>query len=295
MGVEYPGEMDFYLWLAKPGLGIITNIYPTHTEFFDNVEGVFREKAKLVKGLGKNDFAILNSKDSLLVKLGQEIAAKVILFGDVSEVFSFQEKINPNFSTSFRLMLGKNELNQTLVCLPVVGHQFIENALAAAAAAHCLGFSISQIKKGLEEFRIQDHRMKIIAHKSGAIIVDDSYNNNPEAAKKALLSFNSLVGKKRKVIVFGDMLELGKLSETYHRELGREIGKIFPDKLICVGEKVKLTAEEAQKLIGRVRVSYFSSWQESLAEVRKHLTKGTYLLIKGSRSINLDKLVEKLI
>src|SRR3990170_1754459 len=88
MSVEYPGEMDYYLWLAKPDIGIITNIYPTHTEFFTNIEGVRKEKVKLIQNLDKNNFAVLNLEDKNLKKSAKDLKAKIVWYGKKSQIFA---------------------------------------------------------------------------------------------------------------------------------------------------------------------------------------------------------------
>ncbi|MDO8452323.1 MAG: Mur ligase family protein, partial [bacterium] len=173
MGVEYPGEMEFYLWLAKPDVAVITNVYQTHTVFFGDIEGVAREKGTLVKKLDKKATAILNYDNIHTLKIGGNLNCKVVWFGKNSHASSSDSKITPNLTNKFTLHLGKDKIN---VQLPIVGSQFEANALAAAATAEACGATLREIKSGLEAFKSADHRMKPIKHKSGALILDDSYN-----------------------------------------------------------------------------------------------------------------------
>ena len=169
MGVEYPGEMDYYLWLAKPDVGVITNIYPTHTQFFKNIDGVFAEKAKLIKNLKVDDVAVLNIDDRYLKDLGKLTKSRIIWFGKDSEVMSTDEVITDDFHTGFNLIFNNETEDKVYVDLNITGKQFIQNALAASAVAKVYGFSLKEIKRGLESFQSQDHRMKIVKHKSGRL------------------------------------------------------------------------------------------------------------------------------
>ncbi|MEK7061319.1 MAG: Mur ligase family protein [Patescibacteria group bacterium] len=241
MGVEYPGEMDFYLWLAQPDIGVITNIFPTHTEFLKDIEGVLEEKSKLIKSLSKNSFAVLNESDSRLKSLVNKTKAKIIWFNG-------------------------------------------ENSDAARKVAEVFGVSPENIKKGLKNFDRPKHRYEIIIHKSGAIIFDDSYNSNPEALLVTLKKFNELAGNRIKIAVLGDMLELGKLEKSEHIRIGNEVKKYNFEKVFGVGKSVKYITSKI-----------YDDALDVLPELKTMLKKDIYILIKGSRSIGLDRLVEKLL
>jgi len=256
MGVEYPGEMDFYLWLAKPNIVIITNIFPTHLEFLGDIEGVFKEKSKLVLSLPSDGIAVLNSGDAKLKSISKNLKARVVWF-------------NPD----------KNPIDQ--------------NANAASAAARSLGIPEDIIKNGLSNYQRPEHRLHFIKHKSGAVILDDSYNSNPWAALATLEYFNS-IAKGKKVAILGDMLELGNYDETAHRELGLAVAKSNFEVVIAVGKSSKFLIEEVNKLSKNTKTYLFSATEEAFPVASKLLNKDTTLLVKGSHSIGLDKLVAKL-
>ena len=291
MGVEYPGEMDFYLWLAKPDIGLITNIYPTHTVFLKNTEGVAREKGKLVEVLGDGGYVILNRENRLLQDISKRTKAEVIWYGQGGTVRAESISYERYASTKFTLVFRKNKLT---VRLATLGKHFVNNALGAASIAYCLGISANQIKEGLEKFKPLEHRMATHTLKSGAILIDDSYNNNPEAAKEALKTLKEVSGKRKMVVVFGDMLELGSLSLSAHEELGRTVSAMGVNQLIGVGEASKDLVGEAKKNMGN-NASWVEGSDEALGPLKRILGKDTIVLIKGSRSIGLDRLVAKLI
>lgn len=292
MGVEFPGEMDFYLWLARPKVGVITNIYQTHTQFFGSPEGVAQEKIKLIKCLPQDGFAVLNRENVFTRRMEKETKAKVTWFGKGSQITAQKIEITENLKTKFRLLVNRES---TEIELPLLGSQFTENALAAAGVGHILGASLEEIKNGLENFEAPEHRMRPIKLKNGALILDDSYNNNPTAARLALQILKESAGGRKMVVVMGDMLELGKDEKERHRELGRAIAKTGAKYLVGVGKLAKYIVDEAKKEMPKENIFWCKSAEEVPPVLSPILKKDTIILIKGSRSIGLDKLVSQLL
>ena len=291
MGVEYLGEMDFYLWLAKPDVGIITNVYPTHTLYFKSIEGVAREKLKLAKNIKKDGFVVLNKKNLYLKKVGEKLDTRVYWFNvPQSKVAGIE--ITEDFKNKVRLIIDGKRIETKL---GVVGEQFAMNALAASLTAKRLGCSKKQIINGLNSFVPQEHRMKIFKHKkTGAVIIDDTYNNNPEAAMAAFKTLKNLSGNNKRIVVFGDMLELGDLEEREHRRLGKEVMKLSPELVIGVGNTSRYFTEEVKKKLGKQRVIWVKNWKDVKVKLHPYLKDGSYILLKGSRSIGLDNVVSSL-
>ncbi|KKR90257.1 MAG: UDP-N-acetylmuramoyl-tripeptide-D-alanyl-D-alanine ligase [Candidatus Woesebacteria bacterium GW2011_GWD1_41_12] len=291
MSVEYIDEMDYYLWLAKPDMGIITNIAVTHTEYLKNKEGVAEEKGKIIKYLDKNATAILNMDDPVVQKLGNNTKAKIVYFGEKTDVSASNIKINNDMSTNFTLKIN---MNTKIVHMNALGKQFVNNALAAAAAADSLGVGIDDIIKGIELFERPRHRLTVIKSDTNGIIFDDTYNSNPRAASESLDTFTEIAGTRKKIAVIGDMLELGKFEEQAHRELGKKAGSVGLSYLIGVGSAARFIVEEASKRMGNKYCFLVSNFSEALQITKPLLGKDTALFVKGSRSIHLDKLVESL-
>lgn len=243
MGVEYPMEMDFYLWLVKPDFGIITNIFPTHTLYFGDVGGVFKEKSKLARGAR---IAILNEDDKHLLNLKYVLNKKV---------YWFKKSDNP-------IDTNKN---------------------IARRVSEVLGVQEQIITKGLSEYKNPKHRLNLFKHKSGAFILDDTYNNNPEAMIATLKYFNNLAGKNEKILVVGDMLELGASEVEDHKRIAKEVQKYGFKKILGVG-----------KLVKHITPNVYKSYSDVLPEIKIYLRPKTYILFKGSRSISLDKVVDSL-
>ena len=247
MSVEFVGEMDYYLWLASPDIGVITNIYSTHIEYFKSREGVLREKGKMLLALNKNSTAVLNSSDDLLVNFSKKLSCEVIL-SDKDD----------------------NPLDQ--------------NSNLAKSVSKKLDVSESNIINGLKQFVKPKHRYQEILHKSGAVIFDDSYNSNPEAFLATLKVFLKIAKKAKKIAIIGDMLQLGDSAEKEHKKIRIELKKYSFDRIIGVGKLVKFITNDV-----------YNNFTEAVPEVKKYLNKNTYILVKGSRSIGLDKLVDDII
>jgi len=252
---------------------------------------VANEKIKLIQTLSKDKYAILNNENPLVKKYSRKTRAKIVWYGKGSKIRAENQSISSKLETKFTLNLMSGKIN---VRLPLLGEQFISDSLAAAAVGYVSGVSPSQIREGLQNFRREEHRMVIIHHKSGAVILDDSYNNNPEAARGALMSLKSISGNKKMIVVFGDMLELGNRQEQFHRETGRLIASLGTDYLLGVGRLSKSLIEEAAKKMPREGLSWVENVEDAYKILAPLLEKDSVILIKGSRSIRLDKLVDRL-
>lgn len=248
--------MDFYLWIVKPSIGIVTNVFPTHTEFFGDINGVYKEKSKLISNLPKNGLAILNGFNIFTKNMAKISKAKVIFF-EIDD--------NPEIT------------NKNIV-------QKVSNSLKVKEEI---------IEKGLKNYNKPKHRLSKITHISGAFILDDSYNSNPEALLATLKYFDKLSGNNKKIAVIGDMLELGKLTESEHKRVGKEIEKYKFDVIIGVGKHVTHLINEIKT--SNCKTYIVSDQKDVLPILLPFLVKNSYILIKGSRSIYLDKVVDKLI
>jgi UDP-N-acetylmuramoyl-tripeptide--D-alanyl-D-alanine ligase len=255
------------------------------------VEGVAREKGKLINSLPLNSFAVLNKENSLTQKMGKSPRIKVVWFGKGSQINAVKIKITKRLKTRFLLCINKESIE---IELPLLGSQFVENALAAAAIGHICGANLTQIKKGLEAFEIPEHRMRPIRLKNGALILDDSYNNNPTAARLAIQTLKDVAGKKETVVVMGDMLELGKDEIKRHKELGHIIAQAGVKYLIGIGNLAKYMTDEAKKEMPKRNVFWYQTAEGLLTLLKPLLKRDTIILIKGSRSIALDKPIQLL-
>lgn len=292
MGVEYQGEMDFYLWLARPDIGIITNVYLTHTEFFGNLEGVMKEKIKLALFLPNRGIAILNANQPEIRDLAKKLKCKVLWVGKATDFYPDNVCLDENMGTNYTLVLNKSKLN---IQLPIYGKQIVEDSLFAAAAASEMGLSEDAICSGLKNYNYPEHRLNIKKLKSGALLIDDSYNNNPSAALGALQTLEDVSKNRKKIIVFGEMLELGDLEIKAHRQVGKIIGSMKSVKLLIgVGESSKVLIEEARPRLGLAKTFWVRDVKEAYLKLKDRIGSNDTILVKGSRKIGLDKLVQML-
>jgi len=288
MGVEYLNEMNFYLWLVQPNVGVITSIYPTHTEFFKDIEGVYREKIKLATALKNSGIVVLNNECSFL-RIFSKGRENIVSYGRNSNIYpsdiSFSLK-----STKYDLFY---EGQKNRIEIPVVGKANVMNSIAALVVAKKLGFGWKEIKKGLKTFKPLEDRLDIFK-KEEILVINDTYNSNPEALKEALNVFESFSRGKNKVLVIGDMLELGDLSKKLHLDIAKRIEKVDFDLLICVGRESK-TIFDYFKKTGNKKPYFWVKGQGQVDNLLKsRLKNNSVILFKASHSIELDHVVKRL-
>ena len=302
MGMNRPGEIERLTEIADPDIACILNIHGAHLEGLGDIEGVAKAKGELFQACAEGTVLVVNSDDHRVVALGAKSERKKVVFGrgdknsgslDIysSEEDSQQEKI------TFTLHVLEE---QAKVVLQVPGLHNVSNALAAAAIAHAAGLKIEVIARGLSAFLPSDRRMQILDGPSGSRIINDTYNANPASMKAGIRTLAGLGGNLT-VAVLGDMLELGPASESLHSEIGAQVADSGIDYLGLVGDFASFTASGARKGgmdVNRVRV--FSGqdecfdWFEELV-AGGIIGPGSYVLVKGSRGMRLDDLVERLV
>lgn len=291
MSVEYVNEMDYYLWLAKPDIGVVTNINTSHTEFLKDVKGVACEKGKLIESLGGAGVAILNKEDEMTKILANNTRANILYFGKSGDISASGIRFSKDLSTDFTLEINSNKKS---IHMDAFGGQFVKNALAASGAAHVLGIDINSIARGIELFKRPTHRLNVFMSKSHGLIFDDTYNSNPAAATESLDTFSVIAKEKKKVAVIGDMLELGKFEEAAHRQIGKKVGEMKFNLVVGVGAAAKYIIDEVAKKMPNEKYSLVGSYSEALEIVKPLLGKDSALFVKGSRAMHLDKLVDVL-
>ncbi|MEK7497668.1 MAG: UDP-N-acetylmuramoyl-tripeptide--D-alanyl-D-alanine ligase [Patescibacteria group bacterium] len=291
MGIEYPGEMDFYLWLAKPKTGVVTTIYYTHTQFLGSLDNVKREKGKLIESLPKNGYAILNYDDRNVRDLAKVTDAEVVWYGTDSkaDIRATDIEFTDDLKTKFILKLGSEAEEITL---NLFGQQFVPLALAAAAVGHLDGIEIKKIKHGLEKVGRQPHRMIPIKLENGTTIIDDSYNANPLATKEALRVLGNIGKGRRKIFIFAEMKELGQYEEKSHREVGAFAAETGVNITFGLGELTRFTLKEIDKRRRGSKTIFSESKKELIELVKKTVRPGDVILVKGSRSMAMEEVVD---
>jgi len=277
MGANHVNEIELLCKLAQPDIAIITNANNAHLGEFGSEKNLVKAKGEILESLSGDGIAIIN-KSSPHIDIWEKMSGtqNLTFFGNESKVYASnikQFKSTLNFSLNF----NHSSINITL---SMIGLHQIENVLAAAACAIKIGISPDLIKKGLEKVRSEKGRLELIELQNFTIL-DDSYNANPQSVKAAIDSLKQFSGKK--VLVLGTMAELGKDSSKLHQEIGDYAREQNIDSLITIGQ-------EAQCFKG----SHFDDIESIFNEIDNY-HKGATILIKGSRKMELNKLVDILI
>jgi UDP-N-acetylmuramoyl-tripeptide--D-alanyl-D-alanine ligase len=287
MGTSHFGEIAYLAKVALPTIAIITNIGPAHLEFLKNLAGVYREKISLLPHLIAPSVAVLNMDDNFLRRQQNDKNRFVLGFAiknhaDFRATRIKREKSGIEFLVNSRV---KIKLRTTAL-------NNVYNALAAISVARLLGLDYNIISQRLSHFTFPRGRFSFF-HTDKINFIDDTYNSNPASLKSALDTLSGLEVLGRKILVMGDMLELGKEKKEFHRLAGKEIAKAF-DILITVGELSRLTAQEALKS-GLNQQSIFNcdSAQEAKRLLLRRLnpTKDDLILVKGSRLMQMEKVI----
>lgn len=285
MGTNHPGEINGLVSIVNPDAGLITNIGPAHIGYFGSIENIAREKKSLLLGLRGNDIAFVNKDDSFAEFLGSGIEAEVIFYG-----IGGNEKINIK-SIELNRSVFSYEGNEIVLKLP--GRHNIINAVGAISVGTRFGIPIDKIKKALEGYNPEEGRGFLI-EVGGVIIIDESYNANPLSVKASIDYLSELKCEGKKIFIFGDMAELGEYSEKYHREVVNYLENTNIDFIFTIGRETLSTYEEAKNRIVSELNHYYDT--ESLVEdLIKRLSKGDIVLVKGSRFMNLDRLIDDII
>jgi UDP-N-acetylmuramoyl-tripeptide--D-alanyl-D-alanine ligase len=292
MGMNHSGEIARLCQIARPSVGLLTNVGPAHLEAFGTLAAVAKAKGELFESLEPDHLAVINTDDPWIQKLGQGCRARKITFGLASEAQVKGESLEiSERGVRFRIhSQGEEE-----VFLRVPGEHNISNALGAAAAALALGLSLKKIRQGLEHFHLPGHRLQIKKGVRGVHLIDDTYNANPASMEAALKSFDVLRQGQGGGLVLGDMLELGDNGEKAHREIGRMIGEMGVDYLLCLGPLSQKMLEEARRSIHPPKKSFgLSNQKEVIGLLPDLFREGDWVLIKGSHGMKMEAIVQAL-
>jgi UDP-N-acetylmuramoyl-tripeptide--D-alanyl-D-alanine ligase len=287
LGANHAGEIAYLAGLAQPTVGIITNAGAAHLEGFGSLAGVASAKGELLDHLPKAGTAVLNADDAFRADwVARSPCELTVTFGFAPHA-DCTVVGEPTFDTSgadFTMRLPDGEVTE--VRLPLLGRQNVANALAAAAAAQAVGVGTDDIVTGLGRAAAVRGRLKSLPGRGGATIVDDSYNANPGSVRAALDYLAALGGTR--IIVLGDMAELGPTSKALHREIG-EYARGRCDALFTVGA---LASEAAAAYGPEARA--FTDHEAARQGLETLLAPNVTVLVKGSRVMGLDRLVKAL-
>lgn len=291
MGMSSPThEIQRLTRITPPDVGVELMVAPVHLEYLGTIENVAAAKAELIEGLKPSGTAILNADDALVMKMREKHAGKTLTFGIVNAADVSAADIDTSSlgQIRFRLLTPNGEARAQL---SMSGQHNLSNALAASAVGVAFGLPAEQIASALSTARPPKMRGEIVDFVGGFTVVDDSYNSNPRSLLNMVRTMTEArEGRKRLLVIAGEMLELGPEEASLHRAAGREIAEAGVDVLWGVrglGKEIIAGANEA----GLSQTRFFASSEDAAAEIVKEVKEGDLVLVKGSRGVATEKIV----
>jgi UDP-N-acetylmuramoyl-tripeptide--D-alanyl-D-alanine ligase len=278
MGMNQLGEIARLTEIARPDVGLITNVGAAHLEGVGSLDGVAAAKGELFGGMSDDATICVNVDDERVVRVSQRFRGRRIEFGHGAEIHAADVVDRGVAGIEFRLHVGDASAP---VALAFAGVHNVANALAAAALGHALGFGVKTIAAGLAAAHPPKMRMQVVRLANGATLVNDSYNANPDSMIAGLKAVAASGG--RSWAVLGEMRELGGHSSRLHREVGAEAARLGIDFLVVVGPQREEYAEGARAEGGAIEVRECADAAEAAALVAAELRAGDVVLVKGSR------------
>ena len=287
LGISIPGEMGKLAEVVRPNLIAILNVGPTHLEFLGSVEAVAREKLELVRHSSTDTPLIINADDPLLVSETSAIRKDFVTFGIDSDEATFRPE-----------SITTNDNGDTLVTIeghcftiPMFGRYQVYNLLAAYAITRTLGYSFDNVDTSAIALATAPMRGERIVER-GVTFVVDCYNANPGSVREGLESFVKLNNGQRRIIVLGDMLELGDESEDFHRAVGKQLASCTFDLALGVGPlSVHIVNDAIKAGASKEKIRHCNSTEEATTQLSEYLKQGDLVYLKGSRGIGLEKVI----
>lgn len=284
MGMNHFGEIDYLSRLTQPDIAVITNAGASHLEGVGDLAGVARAKGEIFNGLSNTGTAILNHDDAFYTYWAP-LTKKHLSFGFSSEADISATLQTQQHQQTLHITTPKGSID---IHLPLLGKHNAANALAATAAAIAAGISLNDIKAGLEAVQPASGRMQMHIAQQGYTLIDDTYNANPLSLQAAVDTLSHFTGKK--IIVLGDMKELGDNAAKLHETAGENMRQAGIDYLFTLGD---LTANTA-KAFGN-QAQHFQQASELVTALKPLLNQTTTILVKGSRSMHMEKVIAELV
>ena len=289
MGMNAPGEIYRLAQIAGPQVGVLTNVHPVHLEGLGSLQAIAQAKGELLEHLGASDVVVLNADDPLVLQQAERTQAKRILFGTSPKADVCIEQLTSGVDgLSFQLVCQGEPVQ---IHLDRLGTHNAHNAAAAAGVLIAEGLSISDLASRLAAAPSAPMRMEILKLGQARLLID-CYNANPRSMQAALSTLCSLEGKTRWAVL-GDMGELGQSSEQLHQQVGRQVAQAQIDGLLAFGKRAAEIAQAAKQK-GLTEVEHTESIEKAIAWTREKLVADSWILLKASRSMRLERIVSQL-
>ena len=287
MGMSHAGEIRVLAKIAQPEIGVVTNVAPVHLEFFDSLAGIARAKYELVESLPANGVAVLNADDEYVSQFGRDFKGKVVMYGTRATADVRAEKIQSKGTegAEFDVVIGGVREHATL---PLVGEHNVLNVLAAVAVGVERGLKPAEAVGALATLAPGDKRGQVL-QVGNVTVINDCYNSNPKALE-AMVDALAAMAAKRRIVVAGEMLELGPAGEEMHRQAGQHIAEKKIDALLGVRGLAQAMVDGARKAGGRAE--FVAGPEEAGEWLAREARDGDVVLLKASRGVKLEKALE---
>lgn len=290
MGMNHSGEIERLSMMVQPHIGIITNIGAGHLEFLESVEGVAYAKSEILKGMKKGSTLIVNRETEcfhIVSGLCEEAGIKMVTFGLNPDADIFPDSYKPGIDTME--IVYKN----TVVKVPLYGRHNAYNIMAAIALAESTGVSIEDVANAISRFENIGGRSEILNR--GYYIINDTYNSNPLSSLFAIDSMCEVFQDNRKIAVLSDMKELGESAGLYHVKIGEIVAARNFDLILLFGDMSSLYEKGALQMgFPEEKIKTFDSKEELADFLKAGLNPGDAVLVKGSRSMKMEDVVNRL-
>lgn len=292
LGMNHAGEIRTLTRICEPDLGVITNIAPAHLHGVGSLDGVMNAKGELLEEMSDRGTAVLNGDDPRCRELARRWPGRLVLFGTASDCSLRAESIEESETGISFVLKFPGEERKVRLCVP--GRFMVFDALAAAAVGYESGLTPAEVRDGLEGFVPVPGRMNLLNTRRSIRLIDDTYNANPESMKGAIRSFGFLKGNRRGFLVLGDMLELGEDASALHREVGTAAAQSAATMLMASGSFADSIREGALKGGMASDRIFLGSREEITAALKSALQPEDWVLIKGSRGMAMEKILNSI-
>ncbi|UQD50841.1 UDP-N-acetylmuramoyl-tripeptide--D-alanyl-D-alanine ligase [Bacillus methanolicus] len=289
MGMSGRGEIEFLTKLARPNAVIITNIGESHLLDLGSREAIADAKLEIIKGLEDGGLIVYHGDEPLLKERLENFSGNAVL-----KTFGRSERNNLypiEIQQSDKGNEFKINASPEIFSLPVLGTHNVLNALAAMLAAEYFGIPFEKMNEGFSNLKLTNMRMEIVEGKNGEKIINDAYNASPTSMNAAVELVSNLSGYKNKILVLGDMLELGPQEEQFHYNVGANLDPEKVDFVFTYGKLGSHIAEGAKTVLPEKRVFAFFDKNSLINELTKHTNNETLILVKASRGMKLEDVV----
>jgi UDP-N-acetylmuramoyl-tripeptide--D-alanyl-D-alanine ligase len=287
MGMSHAGEIRALAKIAHPEIGVVTNVAPVHLEYFDSLAGIARAKYELIESLPANGTAVLNADDDYVSQFGRGFKGKVVMYGTraTADVRAENVQSKGREGVEFDVVIGGVREHATL---PLVGEHNVLNALAAVAVGLERGLKPSEAVAALATLIPADKRGQVV-QLGNITVINDCYNSNPKALE-AMVDALAAMAAKRRVVVAGEMLELGPAGEEMHRKAGEHIAGKKIDVLLGVRGAAAAMVSAAKD--AGIRAEFVPASEDAGEWLAREARDGDVVLLKGSRGVKLEKAIE---